>query len=1034
MQLIQVQAQTPLAPSYVYTVQPNAFATQPTWPEGTYTTLSLPDDASTPVNIGFTFYFYNRPYTALNYTSNANLQFATSSPASNPPPMPSNNAVILPVIAFFWTELYSNTDGYMFRLEGTAPNRRFTVRYNQVNFCCVSGAGPISVDAVLFESTNVIEMRYYSLGATLQPVVIGLERGGGARSDGSYDYTVYWNDLLFNANNAAALQGNTITWTNTANVSIPNPLPLTYSVSRTSSVPAAPTNLTNEIFIAASDENINTIALGFNFVFYGKTYNAINVSANGDIQFETSIVATTVISMPSATINRAPFIAILATNLMPQCSYCRSYGTYGTAPDRVFTLRYKDVPYYAYYSAANPFLTNNTIFFDALLFEKNGTIEIRYYRVPSVSQNVVVGIQGSPVLRADYTYDYTSIVNDVALTSAYTQVHSTTIRYFPTVAISAPPTLRTGVTYNVETQNSVTARPSLTTTALICTDDGVISNVPISFNFSFYDRNFSTLNVGCNGNIQFLTTSAVQTPSALPSGNTAWIPLIALFWTDLNIAYGGSIAYATTGSAPTREFHLRFTDVRYNGESSNSGVTADVVLFESGRFELRYHTVTASSAGRLVSIGTESNGRTSHGDYDFAVIHNNAAMTTAAASNIQSKTYIFTYTSLLPYTPPAPVPLSYTVRQSAGSTRLTLNNVTALQAGDESIATVNLGFFFNFFGRWYSRAQVSGNGEMHFTDLPSNRYPTSFPQPMGGYIPMIAYYFIDLYPVSGEQRVYQTLGAYPNRMFVLRHTNSYYYQCGLQLSFDVILYESNGQIDFRYYELAPCIYSNLLIGIQGNEVRRSDYTYDFVSVVNSLIATQSVVNSLMNTTYTFTPRTVVSPPTPFTITESASSTYSLNIDYKTTQVILSNPVPLPGGYDSIVEVSLGFNFVFYGQTYQRIKLSGHGNVQFTTSVATSSLSAMPNGNSALTPFLAFFMCDLYPTAGLSKMYQTTGVPGYRIFVLRYLNMPYMSNIAATNDIDVLFFEEDNHIEVRYYRISASTGNVLIGIQNKITQY
>jgi hypothetical protein len=1024
-----------LPPSYVYEVVPNA-ETFSAWQSGTYTSLSLSDDGVASANLNFTFVFYNRSFTSVSIQSNGNLQFATSSGTFNPPSFPTDNSLYLPVLAAFWTDLYSDTptSTFMYRTEGNAPNRRFVMRYYRVNFCCSAGQGPITYDIVLFEGSNRIETRYYEVGATPQGVVIGLERGGGQRSDGSYDYTVYWNDVVMTTTDAAALQGNTIRWMPVTNITLPDPIPLSYNVSRVTGVPTFTANLTNEVFLPPTDDGVNSVPLGFSFNFYGTAYTGVNVSANGDIQFDTSSANSVTLAMPSSTTTRAPFIAVLNTNLWPQCSYCRSYGTYGLSPNRVFTLRYNNVPYFYYATYADPFLSTYTVSFDVLLFESNSTIEVRYYRVPSVAQYVVAGIQGLPILRADFTYDYTAVVNNVYLTTAYLQLNGNTIRYVPAFAIPPPRPVYDVVTYSLETINSVTARADMVNTSLACSDDGFMSSIPIGFDFHFFERTYSSVGMACNGNLQFLTTSTSLSPLTLPSGNSGFLPILAFFWSDLNIAYGGSMVYGNMGNSPNREFHLRFTNIRFFSQSGTDGVTCDVVLYESdSHFELRYHTVTASTTSRNVLIGIEGSTRMANGSYNFLAVHNNLPMNDTAASNIQGKTYRFTVNPL-PYTPPTPVPMSYTVTRSTGAVSMELVNSTSLPTQDETVAEVDLGFFFYFYGRWYNKAYISSNGEMHFRNLPASRTPTDFPQQMNGYHPMIAYYFVDLYPVRGEERVYSTLGTSPNRMFVLRHRNTQYYYCGGVLSFDVILYEANGRIEFRYFnDMTDCQYVSVLIGIQGNAIRRSDYTYDYAAIANLLPATLPFVNNLKNSTYTFTPLATVTPPTPFTPFESPVSTYSMNLKYSIDNPItLNNPVPLPGGDDTVVEIALGFNFVFYNEVYQKVYLGGNGNAQFKTRSTTFSAGTMPTGPTGMQPYIAFFMCDLYPTAAGVKMYQTTGQPGNRKFVLRYLRIPYLSNTALTNDIDLILFEADNHIEVHYHRISPATNTITIGMQGTPT--
>ena len=135
-------------------------------------------------------------------------------------------------------------------------------------------------------------------------------------------------------------------------------------------------------------------------------------------------------------------------------------------------------------------------------------------------------------------------------------------------------------------------------------DDAVSGAVPIGFAFDYYGRTYSDIRISSNGFITFLSgqsngcCSGQQTPSRRnPNG------VIAGLWEDLNPSTGGTIRYATRGTAPNRRFVMTFDNV--NHYPRTLPVTFQIVLFEGiGHFEIRHQHVV-SDTGRH-SVGFEN--------------------------------------------------------------------------------------------------------------------------------------------------------------------------------------------------------------------------------------------------------------------------------------------------------------------------------------------------------------------------------------------------------------------------------------------
>jgi len=153
-----------------------------------------------------------------------------------------------------------------------------------------------------------------------------------------------------------------------------------------------------------------------------------------------------------------------------------------------------------------------------------------------------------------------------------------------------------GLTYLA--QNGVAATP-LTSGSL---DDGGWGAVPIGFDFNFFGTNYTSVNVGTNGMMQFGTYNAAGlgdftiTGFPNPAEPTNAIAVVAC---DHYYATTGSIRYWVTGVAPTRKFV-----VEYNGPGyiSNGTITAQAHIFEStGIVEVHVQQAT-STAQKTVGV------------------------------------------------------------------------------------------------------------------------------------------------------------------------------------------------------------------------------------------------------------------------------------------------------------------------------------------------------------------------------------------------------------------------------------------------
>ncbi|MCF8407911.1 MAG: T9SS type A sorting domain-containing protein [Crocinitomicaceae bacterium] len=168
-------------------------------------------------------------------------------------------------------------------------------------------------------------------------------------------------------------------------------------------------------------------------------------------------------------------------------------------------------------------------------------------------------------------------------------------------------------------------------------DDGGWQNIPIGFTYNFFGNNYTTLNVGTNGVIQFGAYNATSLgdftyATAFPTV-TEPTNVIAAAANDFYATVSGTIRYWTQGIAPTRIFVAEWNAVP--GWTTNGSMTVQVKLFETtGNVEI--HVQNASSSNNKV-VGLQ-NADASIGATAYS---NTAAITTTAWKFIPGANYTF---------------------------------------------------------------------------------------------------------------------------------------------------------------------------------------------------------------------------------------------------------------------------------------------------------------------------------------------------------------------------------------------------------
>lgn len=149
----------------------------------------------------------------------------------------------------------------------------------------------------------------------------------------------------------------------------------------------------------------------------------------------------------------------------------------------------------------------------------------------------------------------------------------------------------TSIPYAIVTQTSPTSIANADWQFSSNDDDYL--NVALPFTFNFYGVNYSSVNIGTNGFINFGTATTTNATFTYPNTG-APRAAIAIFESDL-VCPSNSVKYSTEGSAPNRKFVVYYTGEREYGGTGNVYI-GQVVLYETSNIVDIIVTSTLSQA------------------------------------------------------------------------------------------------------------------------------------------------------------------------------------------------------------------------------------------------------------------------------------------------------------------------------------------------------------------------------------------------------------------------------------------------------
>jgi hypothetical protein len=522
--------------------------------------------------------------------------------------------------------------------------------------------------------------------------------------------------------------------------------------------------------------------------------------------------------------------------------------------------------------------------------------------------------------------------------------------------------------------------------------DAVIQ-IPIGFNFTFFGQTYTDCYVGGDGFITFGSDPGSyccgqQLPNPDPANN-----LIAVAWTNMDYTAG---TYEVFGTAPNRRLVITF-DL---ANPCSQAYYGQVKLFESTNV-IEIHTQEwnqdqcgASTQGLENADGTtavlvpgrnfDDTWHVNNGDQDF-----------------------------VSFTPAAPPTASYAVTHG-GTYNIEINNPTYIYFNEDDSYEIPIGFNFDFYGQPYSNCWIGSDGFVAFGDYPGGGCcGQAIPDvsPLNNLI-AVAWTNMDWHSVH-----YEVFGDAPNRRLVI--TFDLRDVCNLTYYGQVKLYESTNIIELHTQEWAdgqtPC--NSTTQGLENADGTEAVYW----------------TGRNFNTNWTVSPtdQDVVT----FTPFNSSDITYVVD-QPNDFDLEFQSPNDVTVTADSAVNVPIGFDFSFFGNSYSSCYLDFYGFLSFTpTTNGCCEGQSIPDAagpNNIIAPGWIGATNDecCYNNEGYNLFsYETIGQAPNRRFIAYFL-LP--EDCGQYYRGEVKLFESTNIIEIhtdQWAAYNTPCHNATQGIEN-----
>ena len=521
-------------------------------------TLSLSDDDSRKLELGFAFPFFGTGYLQVHVNSDGNITFVEADDSTGK----RDKTHLLsgaPRIAPVFADLNPGKGGKI--KWGKADPDSMFVKWDAVPRFDKKGSATAKVTLqssgdIVFEWDDVTGPTY----------VVGISAGGEDNLAGEVNLegglisfqgtTAMYED--FNSSKPFDLAGKTLTLTPTDG---PQPPPA-------------------EVMLPLGDDDSKEVTLGFDFPFFGQSYPSVHVNSDGNLTFGTSD-SKAAKRDTKRFLTGAPRIATLFADLDPSSGGAVSY----LQADGSVTISYKSVKLYGKSQTASVSVT----------LYASGQINISYGQVGGSSyitgiskggtDNTGVGEQPLSQLVLPIGYGGSNTIFQRFGDPEPFDLFNKTISFLPDGGVDPPP-------------------PPPQEIYLSLGDDDSEA-IPIGFDFPFFGTTYQTIHANSDGNLTFGSgdSATAERDEARFLNNSR--PRIGLLYADLDPSDSGAISYRHD-DAETLTISYTALPV-YGGGGSN---TARVSLKPDGAITMTFEGLTMSSAIIGVSQGGQDNSGT----------------------------------------------------------------------------------------------------------------------------------------------------------------------------------------------------------------------------------------------------------------------------------------------------------------------------------------------------------------------------------------------------------------------------------------
>jgi subtilisin family serine protease len=580
------------------------------------------------------------------------------------------------------------------------------------------------------------------------------------------------------------------------------------------------TGVGTQISMSGDDQNAGPYPIGFDFEFYGNTYDSFNICTNGFISFTSTSTAYSNQPIPNT---GAP--ENLVAGFWDDLNFSGSNKAYYYNDGTRLIVEYYDVPHYS---------TGGNYTFEIILYP-DGMILYQYLSMGDPTNSATVGIQNAArddglevVFNSDYIHDNLAV--KIAKMPQWVDVAPTSGRVYGgsslDVSVAFDATGLLGGDYdasifiasNDPDEDPVTVPVSLHVTGA---PDIAVAPTTVDFGGVFIGATVSTTVVVSNPGTDNLTISDITSDNgdfwASPTSFTLAPRQAELVQIYFLPSLEGPIAGTLTIESDDPD--ERFVDVGAQGvglvppqfDVDPVSLYADLMTGESQEDTLTITNNGGSDLDFTVSVELFMSGLVEQGVYVEYGKDDIDPMTSGPQTEGTGGPDVFGYTWIDSDEPGGPT--FDWVELSGG-----LGTPIPLNSDDQNLGPYPIGFDFSFYGNTFSEFYACTNGWVSFTSTETKYSNYELPNAGTG-VPenLLAVWWDDLkFTTAGEAYYY-----YDGTRLIIEYKDVPRIYSGGPYTFEIILYP-NGTIIYQYLTMTPNLES-ATIGIQ-NETRDDGLT------------------------------------------------------------------------------------------------------------------------------------------------------------------------------------------------------------------